>query len=174
VTSAPFRVEPLAQHDRATFDCGEPALDTYLRAQATQDMRRRVANCFVTVEVTSSELAAFYTLSSASLAMTDLPPELAKRLPRYPLLPAVRIGRLAVDRRFHGRGLGGAMLADAAERTLRSAAAAYALIVDAKHDAAVRFYEHHGFRRFVSLERALFLPLETARKAMLGVGAAIK
>lgn len=164
----PFRVEPLAEHDRGAFKCGEPALDTYLRTQASQDIRRRIANCFVAVEVVSGVLAAFYTLSSASVAMTELPPEVTKRLPRYPSLPAVRIGRLAVDRRFGGRGLGAAMLADAAARVLGAAAATYAIIVDAKNDEAARFYEHHGFKAFVSVERALFLPLETARKALLG------
>lgn len=82
------------------------------------------------------------------MPITDLPAELAKRLPRYPANPAVRMGRLAVDKRFHGQGLGAAMLADAAQRSLQAPAAAYALLVDAKSENAVRFYEHHGFRRF--------------------------
>lgn len=168
-STAPLRVEALADHERSGFACGEPALDTYLRTQATQDIRRRVANCFVAVEVASGSIAGFYTLSSASVVMTELPPELTKRLPRYPSLPAVRIGRLAIDSRFHGQGLGGALLADAAARVVSAAAAAYALLVDAKSESAVRFYEHHGFRRFSSAERSLFLPLETARSALLGL-----
>ncbi len=166
--TAPFRIEPLGGQSRATFHCDEPALDTYLRAQASQDIKRRIANCFVAVEVASGTIAAFYTLSAASLAMHELPVEISKRLPRYPSLPAVRIGRLAVDVAFQGRGLGGALLADAASRTLASSVAAYALIVDAKNERAVAFYEHHGFRRFVGAERMLYLPVETARKAMLG------
>ena len=76
----------------------------------TQDIRRRVANCFVAA---TGYVAAYYTLSATSVPLADLPPEDAKRLPRYPTVPAVRIGRLAVDRRFQRRGLGEAMLADA-------------------------------------------------------------
>src|ERR1700689_5053220 len=105
-----FRIEPLGDaHDRTGFRCGEEALDRYFQTQATQDIRRRVANCFVAVEIPTGQVAAFYTLSAASIAFVDLPPEETKRLPRYPTLPAVRIGRLAVDRRFKGRGLGSAM-----------------------------------------------------------------
>lgn len=165
--TAPFRIEAFSGQSREAFHCDEPALDTYLRSQASQDIKRRVANCFVAVEVATGALAGFYTLSAASLAMHELPAELTKRLPRYPSVPAVRIGRLAVDVSFQSRGLGGALLADAASRTLSLSVAAYALIVDAKNERAVTFYEHHGFRRFVSSERMLYLPVETARKAML-------
>jgi GNAT superfamily N-acetyltransferase len=87
----------------------------------------------------------------------DLPPEVTKRLPRYAALPAVRIGRLAVDRKFWGRGLGGALLADALRRVLLAPPAVFALLVDAKDDRAVAFYEHHG----------LFLPIATAEKILL-------
>jgi hypothetical protein len=105
MTAAAFRIEPLGEmHDRAAFQCGEEALDRYFQTQATQDIRRRVANCFVAVEIVTGQIAAFYTLSAASIPLVDLPPEEARRLPRYPTLPAVRIGRLAVDKRFHGSG----------------------------------------------------------------------
>src|ERR1700691_1487201 len=106
MSSAAFRMEPLSSaHDRSVFNCGEEILDRYLRTQATQDIRRRMANCFVAIEVATGRIAAYYTLSAASIPMVDLPPEETKRLPRYPTLPAVRIGRLAVDVGFQGRGL---------------------------------------------------------------------
>ncbi|MDQ2694730.1 MAG: GNAT family N-acetyltransferase [Pseudomonadota bacterium] len=159
-----------AQHDRTAFACGEEALDRYFPAQATQDMRRHIANCFVAVETATGQVAAFYTLASASIPTPDLPSELAKRLPRYPVMPAVRVGRLAVDQRFHGRGLGGALLADAARRTLQAPAAAFALLVDAKNDQAVAFYRHHGFHPLVSQPWTLFLPLATAGKTLLDPG----
>jgi ribosomal protein S18 acetylase RimI-like enzyme len=168
-----FRIEPLsAAHDRAGFGCGEEALDRYFQTQATQDIRRRVANCFVAVEVgtgmvDAKQVAAFYTMSAASIPFVDLPPEETKRLPRYPTLPAVRIGRLAVDERFQGRGLGAALLANAAKRAIQ-AAAAFALLVDAKNDQAVAFYQRYGFRALISQPRTLFLPLATAQKAFLG------
>jgi ribosomal protein S18 acetylase RimI-like enzyme len=99
----------------------------------------------------------------------DLPPDETKRLPRYPTVPAVRIGRLAVDLRFQGRGLGAALLADAAARTLKGDAAAFTLLVDAKNDQAVAFYQRFGFRNLASQPRTLFLPLATARKVLLQV-----
>jgi ribosomal protein S18 acetylase RimI-like enzyme len=166
--SAPFRLEPLSeQHERLSFRCGEDALGRYFQTQATQDMRRRIANCFVAVEIVTSLVAAFYTISAASIPLVDLPPDETKRLPRYPSVPAVRIGRLAVDQRFQGRGLGAALLADAAARTLRADAAVFTLLVEAKNDQAVAFYQRFGFRTLVSQPRILFLPLATAEKVLL-------
>src|SRR5215471_14107193 len=134
MSAPPFRLEPLcAEHDRTLFRCGDEVLDRYFQTQATQDIRRRIANCFVAIESATGRIAAYYTLSAASIPLVDLPQEEIKRLPRYPTLPAVRIGRLAVDERFQGRGLGAALLADAAQRTLRAPAAAFALLVDAKN-----------------------------------------
>src|SRR5271157_5804280 len=111
MTAFPFRFEPLsAAHDRTLFHCGEEALDRYLRTQANQDIRRHVANCFVAIEAATGAIAAYYTLSAASIPVMDLPVDVSKRLPRYPTLPAVLIGRFAVDRAFQGRGLGAAVL----------------------------------------------------------------
>jgi ribosomal protein S18 acetylase RimI-like enzyme len=167
MNSAPFRVEMLSEgHDRTPFDCGEELLDRYFKTQVTQDIRRRVANCFVAVESASSNVAAYYTLSAASVPFTDLPAGDSKRLPRYPSVPAVRIGRLAVDRHFQGKGLGAAMLADAAARAIRADIAAFMIVVDAKDDQAVTFYQRHGFRLVAGSSRTLFLPLVTARKAL--------
>lgn len=162
--SAGFRIEALTpQHDRSTFDCDSEALDRYFRQQVTQDARRRVTACFVAVEQPRGVLAGYYTLASSSVPLTDLPKELSRKLPRYPSVPAVRMGRLAVDRRFRGRGLGAAMLADALERSLGADIAAYALVVDAKDDQAAAFYRHHGFISFNDNPLALFLPLATAK-----------
>lgn len=167
MSSAPFRMEPLGSgHDRSEFDCGEEALDRYLQTQATQDIRRRIASCFVAIEVAGGRIAGYYTLSSASIPIVDLPAEETKRLPRYPTLPAVRIGRLAVDRRLQGLGLGAALLADAAHRAMKAEIAAFTLLVDAKNEQAVAFYERHGFRALSSQPRVLFLPLATAQKTL--------
>ena len=160
--TAPFSVAALGSaHDRKAFSCGVAALDRYLHELATQDMRRRISNCFVACDVQGT-IAAYYTLAAAGFPLTDLPAEEARRLPRYPLLPAALIGRLAVDRRFQGRRLGGALLLDAARRTARAEPAIFALIVDAKDDAAAAFYAHHGFRPFAARPHTLYLPLATA------------
>lgn len=160
------RIVPLAgSHDRTSFACGEPALDAYLRDRAGQDVRRRLACCYVLLE--DDRLAGFYTLSSAGIPMTDLPETLTRRLPRYPSLPAFRLGRLAVDVRFHGRGLGGLLLADALRRCLRAEAAGHLVLVEAKHERAATFYRHYGFRDLESRPLTLFLPLDTVRKIAL-------
>jgi ribosomal protein S18 acetylase RimI-like enzyme len=146
--------------DRSTFSCGAASLDTYFQKQVTQDIRRRITACFVAM-TDDNRLAGFYTLATASLLLTDLPPSLSKKLPRYPSVPAVRMGRLAVDQAFKGIGLGGALLADALDRSARSEIAAFALLVDAKNEYAVRFYQHHGFVLLPDALMTLFLPFAT-------------
>ena len=164
----PFRFEALGEtHDRATFCCGDDALNRYFQTQVTQDIRRRITNCFVVVEVATGHVAAYYTLSAASIPLVDLPPDEIKRLPRYPTLPAVRIGRLAVGQRFQRRGLGELMLMNAVHRTMQDAAAAFALLVDAKNDLVAGFYRRYGFRLIAGKPRTLFLPLATAQKTLL-------
>lgn len=164
--STRFSVELLAEQDRSEFACGVPALDRYFKTQVIQDARRHISNCFVAVENETTVVAGFYTIASASIPTPDLPESVTKKLPRYISLPAIRVGRLAVDTRYAGQGLGGALLADAAARGLRAEAAAFAMLVDAKDDGAVAFYEHHGFQRLLSQPRSLFLALGTAHKAL--------
>lgn len=159
MSSAPFRLAPLeATHDRVAFNSESDLLNRYLREQATQDIRRRVSACFVALS-DEARIAGYYTLASASLLLADLPASIGKKLPRYPTVPAVRMGRLAVDQSFMGQGLGGALLADALDRAARSEIAAFALMVDAKDETAVAFYQHHGFMALPDSPQTLFLPL---------------
>ena len=155
---APFKVE----YDRSLFQSGSEQLDKYLREQVTQDIRRRVAACFVALEE-RGRVIGYYTLASASVPLTSLPPESRKKLPRYPAVPTVRMGRLAVDQAFQGIGLGGALLADAIDRTMRAEIASYALIVDAKNDNAAAFYRHHGFMSLPDTPLMLFLPFASIK-----------
>lgn len=158
-----FQLAPLdATHDRAVFNSDSEPLNRYLREQVAQDVRRRVAACFVAL-ADEKRVAGYYTLASTSLLLVDLPASTGKKLPRYPTVPAVRMGRLAVDQAFKGLGLGGALLADALDRTARSEIAAYALMVDAKDEAAAAFYQHHGFIALPDSPRTLFLPLATVQ-----------
>ena len=158
-----FQLAPLdVTHDRAVFNSNSEPLNRYLREQVTQDVRRRVAACFVAL-ADGNRIAGYYTLASASLLLVDLPASTGKKLPRYPTVPAVRMGRLAVDQEFKGLGLGGALLADALDRAARSEIAAYAVMVDAKDEAAVAFYQHHGFIALPDSPRTLFLPLATVQ-----------
>jgi len=162
--SGRFRIVCLSpKADRTLFSCGSDALDGYFRQQVSQDVRRRMAACFVALDP-AQKIAGFYTLSSASVMINELPEDIGKKLPRYPTVPAIRMGRLAVDRRFQGRGLGGALLADALCRSLRSEIAAYALIVDAKNESAASFYRYHGFIALPDRAGTFFLPLATASR----------
>ncbi len=166
-----FRIEALsAAHDRGDFSSGVAPLDRYLRELATQDVRRRLSNCFVALD-DDGVVAGYYTFAATSLPLTELSPEETRRLPRYALLPAGLIGRLAVDRRFQGRRLGGALIMDAAARAARADPAIFAIIVDAKDAAAAAFYEHLQFRRFASKPMTLFLPMATALQALGRSGA---
>lgn len=163
MSQAPWRVARLdAGHERVAFDCGVPALDRYLREQVNQDVRRHITACFVAL-TEESRVIAYYTLASASLLLADLPAEQSRRLPRYPTVPAVRLGRLAVDRHCAGQGLGGALLADALLRAVRPGIAAHALLVDAKDERAAASYRHHGFLSLPDTPQVLFLPLATVR-----------
>jgi ribosomal protein S18 acetylase RimI-like enzyme len=111
------------------------------------------------VDDASGRVAAYYTLAAGSVLLSGLPEDLARRLPRYPSVPIVRLGRLAVDRSFQGCKLGGSLLADAAVRALRSEIGVFALVVDAKDDAAAAFYRHHGFHDLLGNGKQMILAL---------------
>ncbi len=156
-------------HDRSSFSCGAPELDRYIRQFATQDMRRDVARVFVALDPGDTTVAGYYSLSAASFRRDDLPPDQAKRLPRYPV-PAVLLGRLAVDEARKGRGLGAYLLTDALDRACRASEvlAVQALIVEARDDTAAAFYRKYGFLAFTDSNRRLFLPMATIRKLIGG------
>ena len=166
MTDHPFEIKLLDKEDRSDFCCGSEPLDRYLKTQVGQDMRRRVSVCYLAVEKATGRVACYYTLSAADVPLADLPPSMTRRLPRYPSVPAARIGRLAIDRRFQGRGLGGALLLNAAMRALRSEIGVFALVVDAKDDEAAGLYRRHGFSAFASIPLQLIAPIETFRKAV--------
>lgn len=147
MTEAPFRFEPLGERDRKGFACGVEELDRYYREQLGQDVRRRIASAFVLVEIASGRVAAYYTLSACHVLFADLPETRRRKLPRYPTVPAVRLGRLAVDINYQQRGLGSVLLANAVSRAVASEIAAHLMVVDALDERAVGFYRRHGFER---------------------------
>lgn len=146
---SPLILEPLnAGHDRASFACGETALDQYLKTQAGQDLRRGFASVIVGVKRGSSDICVYYTLSAASVDLTSLPESLRNKLPRYGQVPAVLLGRLAVTLDAQGQGLGALLLADAVKRSTHSGLGWAVLMIKAKHERAAAFYQHFGFRSF--------------------------
>jgi len=158
VSEAPFTVEALGRQDRASFSCGDPALDRYVREQARQDQERRASNCFVLVERATGMVVAYCTLSSTEVAKMSIPSRVRKKLAGYPTIPAALIGRLAVDSRYQRQRLGEALLAWATEQMQRSAAACALLVVDAYPEAA-GFYRRFGFRPVLGQELRLYYPL---------------
>lgn len=149
--------------ERSAFCCGVGDLDYYFQEQVTLELRRRVTRCFVT-RYASGRVAGFYTLAATSILSGDLAQSVARRLPRYPTIMAVRMRHLAVDGIAQGSGIGAALLADGLARCIRAPIAAFALVVDAKRPAAVAFYQHHGFIGLAARPATLFLPLATAAR----------
>lgn len=149
-------------HDRAGFSCGVDALDLYLRERARQDERRSVARVYVLAA--GARIGGYYTLSAAELSLADLD-HLVDRLPRYPSVPCIRIGRLAVALEMRGRGVGSMLVADAVARTRDSGVGVVGMTVDAKDDEATAFYARLGF---VALDdgRTLFAPVKTLERAL--------
>jgi GNAT superfamily N-acetyltransferase len=138
-------------------------LDRYLARQAGQDVAKRVSAAFVLIEPPAIKVLGFYTLAATSVRLMDLPTALAKRLPKYPHVPATLLGRLAVDVRAGGHGYGALLLADALARSLAASrtVASAAVVVDAKDEVAQRFYERHHFIPLPDTPSRLFLPMRT-------------
>ena len=156
------------RHDRASFTCGVERLDHYLQHQASQDAKRNITTVFVAAEVTGGDIQGFYTLSMASVLLDLLPDALGKKMPRYPTVPAVRLGRLAVHRDAQGSGLSAHLLMDAMARSLRSEIAWSAFLVDAKDAVARSFYEKFGFQSLADDPNHLFLMRPTIEPLFSG------
>lgn len=157
-----FVIEALnRRHDRNLFSSGVDALDRYLKQQAFQDIKRRLSGCFVALDGAGA-IAGYYTLAGTSVALDALTPELIRRLPRYPVIPAMLVGRLAVAAGHQGQGLGRALVADALIRTDGFGIGAFAFFVDAKNAHAAAFYEAIGFSMLPGERRRMFLPLASA------------
>jgi hypothetical protein len=153
------------QHNRRSFDCGVPVLNEYLARIAGQDVKRKAAAVFVMTPTTeTSRIVGYYTLCSTSIELSALPIDLASKLPRYPEVPAILIGRLARDTSFPG--VGSLLLADALARCVRVATeiAATVIVVDSKGESATRFYTKFGFVSLPNLPNRMFLPIATAEQ----------
>jgi ribosomal protein S18 acetylase RimI-like enzyme len=161
-----WRIELLDKHhQREGFDCGEESLNGFLHTHAGQNTRRDISRTYVAVPRESDVVVGYYTLFSGSVAFSSLPDALAKQLPKYPV-PTAHLGRLAIDRRLQGQGLGGILLIDALRRVRETAdrIGIHAVTVHSLNAKAKRFYEAHGFMSLRDDELHLFLPMATIRK----------
>jgi ribosomal protein S18 acetylase RimI-like enzyme len=159
-----YRLESLGKHhDREKFTCGVESLDSYLKTQASQDMRRKANAVFVLVPVdTPRNIAGYFTLCAYGLAPGTVPEAARKHVPKYPVVSATLIGRLAISGDFLGQGLGSMLLAQALHKAYENAAVVGSsmVVVDAIDDRAVRFYQAHGFIKLPDSMR-LMLPMRT-------------
>lgn len=166
-----YRIEPLQKHhERSVFQCGTEELDRYLHQQAGQEERRNVAMPFVLTEPPVPDVIGYYSLSSLGVEHEAWPLEIAKKLPRYPQLPVTLLGRLAVDIRHRGGGLGKGLLMDALYRSWQASRqiGSMAVIVDAIDQKAREFYEAFDFVAFPDEERRLYLPMATIASLFIG------
>lgn len=161
------QIEPFgARHKslRMAFSCGSPPLDRYLKELASQDAKKRVAVPYVLVSE-DNRIAGYYALSADNIRVDDLPAELVEKLnlPRYPVVGATLLGRLARDLSFKGQGIGELLLADALRRSLFASrqVASFGVVVHAKDAQAHTFYREFGFIPFPESESRLFILMKT-------------
>ncbi len=155
-------------HDRKSFDCGEPALDTYLQRFARQNHDSGGAKTFVATPTDALQtILGYYTLSPASIDYARTPDVVRRGLGRYEV-PVYRLGRLAVDRSVQGKGLGGGLLLAAGRRCIAVSqeVGGVALLIDAKSERAARWYEGYGAVRLADAALTLVLPLKTIAAAL--------
>jgi GNAT superfamily N-acetyltransferase len=161
-----YLTEPLdAKHKRDAFLCGKDLLDNYFRTQVKQDVKRKLAACFVLVDNESEGISGYYTLSSNSISNDFIPESFKKNLPKtYLFIPAILLGRLAVDKSFQGKGFGKLLLIDSLKRcwNLSKSIGAFAVIVDPLDDEAEKFYAKYGFIKLPDSGK-MFLPMKTIK-----------
>ena len=162
-----YNIKPLGDHDRAAFSCGNAALDHYIREQASQDVRRKLASVFViTAKDDPKTILAYYTLSSRELKIEQLPAEIARKAGKYGYVGVTLLGRMAVAEKCKGMGLGALTLMNALDKSLVATreVASWAVFVDAIDDDAAAFYRKYGFIELPEDKRKLFLPMKTIAK----------
>lgn len=164
-----LRISELSgRHDRESFDCGSPELNNYLRQVAGQHIRKSLARVYVAHEESSPErIVGFYALNGCEIQSNELPESFRKKYPRH--VPAVRLGRLAVAREYQGQGVGELLLFHSMWNVgqVDAIVGAVALLVDAKDEAARRFYLKYGFLEFPDRPLNLFLTIARVKEAVL-------
>lgn len=160
--------EPISkEHDRASFDCGDSALNDYLKQHARQNHERGLAKTFAAISPLDRRILGYYSISPASVDNRRMPEMLMRGLGRYDV-PGFRLGRLAVDKSMQGQGLGGQLLAVAARRAMRVAAevGGMMLIIDAKNERVAAWYASYGSTPVTDAPLTLLLPLATLARNM--------
>lgn len=142
-------IKPLSRsYPRNEFSCGKDILDSYLKHQANQDVKRKLSACFVLIDNRDGLIQGYYTLSNCSIPLQQVPEKLRKRFPKtYTSVPTTLLGRLAVDKRYKGQGIGKILLIDALKRSFDNSKTigSFAVVVDPLDEEARSFYAKYGF-----------------------------
>jgi predicted GNAT family N-acyltransferase len=156
------------KHNRSSFTSGFSSLDDYIKTRASQELKKRVSTPFVLTDPPNRQVLGYYCLSSYSVETIELDDNIVKKLPRYPLLPAILLGRLAVDLTHRGKGYGNLLVSDALKRSLAASiqVASVAVVVDAISQDAVSFYHQYGFTEFQTDPMKLYISMESIEKSI--------
>ncbi len=136
------------KHNRSDFDCGKELLNNYLKNQAGQDVKRKLSACFVLAEKETNLIQGYYTLSNSSIPLSSFPEQIRKKLPgSYVSIPTTLLGRLAIDNRCQGKGIGKILLIDALKRSyeISKEMGSFAVVVDPIDSDAEAFYKKYDF-----------------------------
>jgi predicted GNAT family N-acyltransferase len=159
-------------HQKSGFDCGKPLLDNYIRTQASQDVKRDLSACYVLTEDENNEVLGYYTLSSNSIERTSFPAKMTARLPpSYGDLPTILLGRLALDKKIHGKRLGEYLLIHALNRCVEvsQTIGALAVVVDPIDEEAEEFYSSYGFILLPGSKK-MFMAIKTIEESIPVIG----
>jgi len=155
-----------AKHDKKNFSCGKDLLDNYFWKQARQDVKRKLSACFVLVDNETNRISGYYTLSSNSISHELIPETFKKKLPKtYLNIPTILLGRLAIDKRYQGKGIGKILLIDSLKRCFDTSDSlgVFAVIVDPLDKEAESFYDKYGFIKLPDSNK-MFITMKTIKE----------
>ena len=135
-------------HNRKDFDCGNATLNIYLHNQAGQDVKRKLSACFVLPDSDTTLIKGYYTLSNNSIPLQSFSQEVRRKLPKsYTSIPTTLLGRLAIDKRSQGQGIGKILLIDALKRSyeISRELGSFGVVVDPIDISAKNFYRKYDF-----------------------------
>ena len=154
------------KHNRKDFDCGKGLLNNYLKNQAGQDIKRKLSACFVLSEKETNNIKGYYTLSNNSIPLSSFPEYIQKKLPKsYVSIPATLLGRLAIDTKFQGKGIGKIILIDALKRSyeISTEIGSFAVVVDPIDEEAEKFYKRYDFIKLPDSKK-MFIAIKTLKE----------
>ena len=154
------------KHNRKDFDCGKELLNNYLKNQAGQDVKRKLSACFVLIEKGTNNIIGYYTLSNNSIPLSSFSERIQKKLPKpYISIPTTLLGRLAIDTKFQGKGIGNVLLIEALKRSYETSKeiGSFAVVVDPIDEEAKRFYEKYDFITLPDSEK-MFIATKTLKE----------